>query len=121
MSIIERVKGHFDTLGVRTIEVPEWPDADGRPLVIYCRPMTMADKQKIANAAGRDGHVAMLAHTLLIKAEDSQGNKLFTIEHKHDLMNRADPEVVARIVIEMNKVATVEDQEKNSTRTPTSL
>ena len=32
MSIIDRAKSHFETLGIQSIEVPEWKDDDGKPL-----------------------------------------------------------------------------------------
>ena len=34
MKIIDRAKTHFESLGVQSIEVPEWKDEDGKPTVI---------------------------------------------------------------------------------------
>ena len=30
MSIIDRAKSHFESIGVQSIEVPEWKDEDGK-------------------------------------------------------------------------------------------
>ena len=35
MSVIDRVKSHFETLQTITIEVPEWKDDDGNLSVFY--------------------------------------------------------------------------------------
>lgn len=113
MSAIDQVKGHFSKLAVKTIEVPEWADESGAPLIIYSRPLTLAEKSKIVAVGDRDGRIAMLAHALVLKAETAQGEKLFTIEHKHALMNSADPDVVARVVTEIMMVSSIEESEKN--------
>ena len=41
-SPIERAKAHFKAQSVKTIEVPEWGEAD-KPLVIYVTPITLAE------------------------------------------------------------------------------
>lgn len=114
MRLIEQVRTHFDGLTRARIEVPEWAGDDGKPAVIYARPMTMAEKQKIANAGANDGHIASLVTTLILKAEDEAGNKVFTLDDKHTLMNRADTEVLARIILQMRDTPSVEAQEKKS-------
>ena len=38
MSVIDRVKAQFESLGVKKIEVAEWGE-EGKPLVIYCTPL----------------------------------------------------------------------------------
>jgi hypothetical protein len=47
MSIIDRVKTHFETLQTITIEVPEWKDEDGKPSVFYSEPLTLEEKNII--------------------------------------------------------------------------
>ena len=44
MSVIDRVKEHFESQGVKKIEVAEWGE-EGQPLVIYCSPFTLAEKE----------------------------------------------------------------------------
>lgn len=119
MEAIERATAHFGRLPVRAIEVPEWADAEGRPLVVYCTPATLAERAKIARHA-EEGRHATLAYTVIFKAKDAQGAPLFTIEHKHALMTRVDSDVLARLVTDMMTAPTLEDQEKNSPRTPSS-
>jgi len=44
MSVIDRVKTHFETLQTITIEVPEWKDEHGNPSVFYSEPLTLEQK-----------------------------------------------------------------------------
>lgn len=100
MAAIDRAKAHFTDLGVQQQEVPEWGE-EGKPLVVYWRPMTLAQKQKIQQIGERDGWVARLADALIMLATDDQGKPLFTIEHKHALRHNVDPDVLARVVTRM--------------------
>ena len=45
MSVIDRAKSHFESLGTQSMEVPEWKDDDGNPTVIYWNPITLAEKK----------------------------------------------------------------------------
>ena len=47
MSVIDRAKSHFESLGTQSIEVPEWKDDDGKPTVIYWNPITLAEKNRL--------------------------------------------------------------------------
>ena len=47
MSIIDRAKSHFESLGVQDIEIEEWKDDEGKPTVVYWNPITLAEKKKI--------------------------------------------------------------------------
>lgn len=119
MSLIDRMKAHFTDIGVRSIEVPEWGE-DGKPLVIYFAPMTLADKQKLMTIGERDGYVARLADALIMKAMDAEGKKLFTVGDKQALRHQVDPDVLARVVRDMMAGPTEEDMGKGSSRTETS-
>ena len=47
MSIIDRVKTHFDSLQTISIEVPEWKDDAGNPSIFYSEPLTLEEKNII--------------------------------------------------------------------------
>jgi hypothetical protein len=47
MSVIDRVKSHFETLKTITIEVEEWKDEHGNPSVFYSEPLTLEEKNLI--------------------------------------------------------------------------
>lgn len=113
--IIERAKAHFDSIGRKRIEVPEWGEG-GKPLVIYSRAFTLADKKKIRAHTERGGSsdIDALAYTIIFKAEDDQGKPLFTLEDKQSLISGVDSEVLSRIVLDMTMTASPEDMEKKS-------
>jgi hypothetical protein len=50
MSVIDRVKEHFESQGVKTINVAEWGE-EGQPLVIYCSPFSLAEKRNLFKGA----------------------------------------------------------------------
>lgn len=100
MKLIERVVAHYDAPGVQSVEVPEWGE-EGKPQVIYWRPITLQEKQRLATVGMDEGMVVRLVDALILKALDAEGNKLFTLEDKAKLLRKADPEVVARVVMQM--------------------
>jgi hypothetical protein len=114
MSAIDQVQAHFQRLDTRQIEVPEWADDQGKPMIIYCTPITLAEKAKIARAGDEFGRVMMLVHALIIKAQDADGKKLFTVADKKALSEKADPDVIARIVAQLMYAPPIEEAEKNS-------
>jgi hypothetical protein len=109
MSAIDRATAHFSLYKTRTIEVAEWGADDGSPLLIYVPPITLAQKQRISNYTDIMG----VMEALILLAKDEAGKPLFTIADKHALMHRTDPDVLARVVREMTRPRTVEEQEKN--------
>jgi hypothetical protein len=100
MSILERAKAHFADFGVQSTEVPEWGEGD-KPLVIYWKPITLDEKQRLHFIGQEQGYVSRLADCLIMKALDADGKKLFTLEHKHALRHSVDPDVLARVVTQM--------------------
>jgi hypothetical protein len=55
----------------------------------------------------------VLVDCLILKAKDEKGDFIFTLEHKRDLLNSVDPDVIVRIANEMIATASVEDITKN--------
>ena len=106
MNILDNAKNHFDNLGTKKIEVPEWGDENG-PAFIYAEPCTLADKGKIKKRSEKD-EIDALAYILILKAQDAQGNKLFTLEDKHALKTKVDPDVLSRIASEMMRAPSIE-------------
>ena len=47
MSVIDRVKSHFETLKTITIEVPQWKDEHGNASLFYSEPLTLEEKNII--------------------------------------------------------------------------
>ncbi len=110
MSVIDRVKEHFDNQGIKKIEVAEWGE-EGNPLVIYCKPFSLAEKRNLFKGA-RNDDLAVLVDAIVLKARDGDGNKIFKIDDKKTLLNNADPEVVASVATQMLNPIPYEEAEK---------
>jgi len=90
MDAIDLVREHFSSLGSKRIEVPEWK------LTVYAAPMTLAEKNKLYKKS-RENDMELLVDILIMKAQDENGKKLFEVDHRLTLLNKADSNVVARV------------------------
>lgn len=111
MKAIERAKAHFDAQEIKVIEVPEWGDDDGSPLLIYCKPLTLAEMKKLQMYAKSDD-VELMAYCLIHRALDGEGNKLFDLGDKHALLNNVDRDVLAKVAAELMSSSNYEDELK---------
>ncbi len=98
----------------RIIEVPEW--GDDAPLAIYVSPLTCADVDKLQRKHKdflTSMSIAAMVDLIIQKAEDKEGEKLFTLEDKPFLM-REQITVVSTVAAQMFAgISSVEEQEKN--------
>ena len=100
--ILEKAKEHFKAIDRKIIDVPEWN------ITVYAKPLTLADKRILTRNTKPDD-VTLFADVLILKAEDKEGKKLYSLEDKQTLMKSVDPEVVARVAQEILSVIPVED------------
>lgn len=107
MSVLDTAKAHFSAQEMRCIEVPEWGE-ENAPLLIFSKPFTLAEKQRLYKNA-KDSELEVLVYTLILKALDSEGNKLFSLEDKHVLMHKVDPDVLTRVATDIHQTSSVED------------
>ena len=106
MSILENARAHFESKGIRQIEISEWDTT------IHCTPFTMNEKRKLLKVAKNDD-LEFLVRALIMKAHDAQGEPLFDLSDKVALMNSVDPDVITRVVTEITSSDSVEDMEGN--------
>jgi len=122
MKPIERVTTHYrEVRGQLTqIAVPEWTRDDEREVFsIYFKPINLVERDPIFRLAS-EKTLESLAETIIIRARNADGSKMFDPSDKWELMNRGDSDVISRIVREMNEgspIPTVEEMEKKSDRT----
>ena len=110
MQIIDRVKAQFEALGIKKIEVAEWGE-EGKPLIIYCSPFTLGEKRNLFKGAKNDD-LGVLIDAIVLKAKDSDGNKIFKLDDKLTLLNNADANVIASVATQMLSGTSYEDSEK---------
>ena len=110
MNTIDRVKAHFEAKGVKKIEVSEWGE-EGKPLIIYCQPMTLAETRNLFKGAKNDD-LGVMVDVIVLKSKDGNGEKIFKLDDKQVLLNNADPSVIARVSKEILNSVSYEDAEK---------
>jgi hypothetical protein len=97
---LDRIKSHFDSLGVREIIVPEWGFS------VFSTPVTVFERHRIYNGSKGENDYEVLVKILITKAQDKDGKKLFGLEDKAALLQRADSAVLIRVAAEiMNSAA----------------
>jgi hypothetical protein len=110
--ILERVKAHREALGRKEIEVEEWPDEAGAPTILFCSPVTLAEMRKwYKGISGED--ISVLVDVVITKAEDKDGERVFSLEDKQPLLRTAEFSVLSRVATEMLDHESSADLEKN--------
>ncbi len=112
MGIGERIAAKRQT-NRKTIEVAEWGEDD--PLVIYVGSLTCADVDKLQRKHKdflTNMTVNAMVDLIIQKAEDKNGDKLFTLEDKPFLM-REPVSLVSRVAGEMFATVILVDEQKN--------
>lgn len=108
MSILDRAKSHFESQGIKKIEVPEWPDEKGNPTILYCSPVTMSDRVALRKAADGD-EAEFMVRLVILKCEMEDGSKAFDLSDKPTLMKRVDPNIIQRIAAKIAEAPSVDD------------
>ena len=116
MSVIDRVKSHFETLQTLTIEVEEWKDDNGNASVFYSEPLTLEQKniifKKSNNFQDLTVLVDLLVMKLMVKDDKGEMKKAFEVEDKFALRKKADFNVIATIANKILLDTNYEEAEK---------
>ena len=116
MSVIDRVKTHFETLKTITIEVEEWKDDNGNASIFYSEPLTLEEKNKIFQKSNNFQDLTVLVDLLIMKLQikNDKGEmiKAFQVEDKFALRKKADSNVIATIANKILLDTNYEDAEK---------
>ncbi len=102
----DRAKGH--------VEVDQWGE-DGKPLRLYFSQVSARDIEKVTRKHPNfmaNPSLGAMVDLILAKAEDDQGEKLFTLEDKPILMGE-DVSVLAKVFGAIFNADSIEDHEKN--------
>lgn len=101
--VIQKATAHFRekiNAGLRCVEVPEWQ------CKIYFKPTTtLKEQSRLIELAQQGKTVEALVESLIVKARNEDGTKMFTQGDKVTVMNEVDPNVIIRIVGEINDVS----------------
>jgi hypothetical protein len=113
--ILDKATSHFrEKLSgeLKSIDVPEW-DAK----IYFKSVITLKEQSKLIELSSQGKQVEALVESLVVKARNEDGTKMFTMVDKVTLMNEVDPAVLIRVVGEINATndeeADLEKIEKN--------
>jgi hypothetical protein len=104
--VLEKATAHFRNRisgEMRKIHVPEW-DCD----IWFNESNSLIDEGRLIELAQQGKTVEALVESLIIKARNQDGTKMFTNLDKVVFLNEVDPQVLIRVVSEMG-VAASED------------
>jgi hypothetical protein len=107
MSLIEKARAHYSAKEMRKLSVPEWE------IDVYCTPITMAERKSIHAKAGNDP-ILFIVYAVINKALDKDGQKLFDLKDKVELLENCDGEIVSRIGNWVLESQDPSEHEKNS-------
>ena len=116
MSVIDRVKTHFETLKTITIEVDEWKDEHNNPSVFYSEPLTLEEKNKIFQKSNNFQDLTVLVDLLImklmVKNDKGEMKKAFEPEDKFALRKKADSNIIATVANKILADTNYEEAEK---------
>jgi hypothetical protein len=113
-SVIDKAAAHYRAKisgAMKKIAVPEW-DCD----IWFKEAHTLKDEAKLVELAQQGKTVEALVETLIIRGRNEDGTKMFNMVDKPVFMNEVDPNVLVRVVAEINGVtslSSLEEAEKN--------
>lgn len=101
-SVMDRATAHFRskiTAKMSKVHVPEW-ECD----IWFREANSLKEESKLIELAQQGKTVEALVETLIMKSRNEDGTKMFTFADKMIFMNEVDPQVLIRVVGEMNTV-----------------
>jgi hypothetical protein len=100
--VLDKATAHFrNQIGgdMNSINVPEWETK------IWFKSVTnLREEGRILELSQQGKSVEALVESLIVRARNEDGSKMFTVADKMVLLNEVDPKVLIRIVGEMNSV-----------------
>lgn len=104
--VLERATAHFRNQisgEMNSISVPEWD------CKIWFKTITnLKEEGKILELSQQGKTVEALVESLVIRARNEDGTRMFGMADKMILLNEVDPKVLIRVVGEMNNITNVD-------------
>jgi hypothetical protein len=100
--VLDKATAHFRNRisgAMKKITVPEW-DCD----IYYKEASSLKEEGKILELNQQGKTVEALVESLVVKARNEDGTKMFAMPDKMILMNEVDPSVLIRVISEINNV-----------------
>ena len=85
----------------REISVPELPQEDGAPLIIYVKPANLKIRKQLV-AFAEEGTLDLLVASIIARAEDENGQRLFNDSDKPVFMEDLDADFIMELATKIN-------------------
>jgi hypothetical protein len=98
--VLDNATSHFRakvSADMKSVYVPEWETK-----VYFKSSITLREQSKLIELASQGKQVEALCESLIVKARNEDGTKMFSTVDKVTLMNEVDPNVIIRVVGEIN-------------------
>jgi hypothetical protein len=107
--VLDSATSHFRSKvsgDMKFVTVPEWGDCK----IYFKNVITLKEQSKLIELASQGKQVEALVESLIVKARNEDGTKMFGMPDKMIMMNEVDPNVLIRVVGEINN-ATGEEED----------
>jgi hypothetical protein len=107
--VLDSATSHFRSKvsgDMKFVTVPEWGDCK----IYFKNVITLKEQSKLIELASQGKQVEALVESLIVKARNEDGTKMFGMPDKKIMMNEVDPNVLIRVVGEINN-ATGEEED----------
>lgn len=113
MSVLQKATAHFRAKldgTMESIEVPEWETT-----VYFYPTSSLKDESAILKLQQEGKTVEALVQSLITKARNADGTRMFTPADRVTLMNEVDPKIIIKVAGAINGVDTdeLDEVEKN--------
>lgn len=95
-SVIDRAVKHLEEQGRASVEIPEWPDDEGKPTRIWFTSLTVRERNK-CYPPNKPVTNSNAVSVVLLKATDENGVRLFLDIDRPKLENSVDSKIISRI------------------------
>ena len=98
--ILDKATSHFRNKisgEMKSVYVPEWESK-----IYFKSAITLREQSKLIELASQGKQVEALVESLIVKARNEDGTKMFAMPDKVTLMNEVDPNIIIRVVGEIN-------------------
>jgi hypothetical protein len=100
--ILDKATAHFRNQisgAMKSVEVPEWETK-----VYFKVASSLKDEGRILELSQQGKAIEALVESLILRARNEDGSRMFTQADKPTFLNEVDPKVLIRLVSEMNSV-----------------
>jgi hypothetical protein len=100
--ILDNATAHFRNQisgAMQVVDAPEWGTK-----IYYKAAVSLKEEGKILELSQQGKTVEALVESLIVRARNEDGTKMFNFADKATLLNEVDPKVLIRVVGEMNKI-----------------